>query len=242
MTPLVKRVAILQSNYIPWKGYFDLLGFADEFILFDDMQYTRRDWRNRNRIKTPTGLQWLTVPVQSSGKYHQSIRDTLIDGHQWADEHWKSIQRNYRKAPYFDDVCSWLAPHFETSYKYLIDLNHSLIHQLKTTLNLRTHVSVSWDYQITEGKSERLLSLCQQAGATHYVSGPSAQAYLDTSLFANAGITIEWFSYNDYPVYPQLWGQFEHGVSILDLLFNTGPAASFYIQKTTKPKNGSNRM
>lgn len=235
----MKRVAILQSNYIPWKGYFDLLGFVDEFILFDDMQYTRRDWRNRNRIKTPTGLQWLTVPVQASGKYHQAIRDTLIDGKHWADEHWKSIERNYRRAPHFAEVAGWLAPYFQTPYKYLIDLNHALIHQITSTLNLQTQISLSWDYQLPPGKSERLLSLCKQADATHYVSGPSAKAYLDTEIFTAADITVEWFNYNGYPVYPQLWGDFEHAVSILDVLFNTGPMASSYIRKVTEPQNVS---
>lgn len=106
----MKKVAILQSNYIPWKGYFDLIGAVDEFILYDDMQYTRRDWRNRNQIKTPQGVQWLTVPVRVKGKYEQKIRDTEIDGSDWAVAHWKALVQNYARAPHFAEIAAWLEP------------------------------------------------------------------------------------------------------------------------------------
>jgi hypothetical protein len=228
----MKRIAIVQSNYIPWKGYFDLMAAVDEFILYDDMQYTRRDWRNRNQIKTPHGLHWLTVPVQTKGRYHQAIRDTLIDGEVWSAEHWKTLAQNYRRAPHFDTVASWLEPFYRQPYTHLSLLNHALIRQITSALDISTPIRCSWDYQLVPGKSERLLSLCQQAGATHYVSGPSARGYLDTELFTSAGLVVEWFDYKDYPVYPQLWGDFQHGVSILDLLFNTGPDAAAYLRHT----------
>src|ERR1700754_2429408 len=99
-----KRVAIVQSNYIPWKGYFDLIAAVDEFILYDDMQYTRRDWRNRNQIKTPLGVQWMTVPVQVKGKYYQKIKDTEIDGIDWAEAHWRLLAQNYRRAAHFNEI------------------------------------------------------------------------------------------------------------------------------------------
>lgn len=105
-----KRIAILQSNYIPWKGYFDMIAAVDEFILYDDMQYTRRDWRNRNQIKTPQGVQWLTVPVRVKGKYDQTIRETEIDGIDWAGTHWKIIAQNYRRAPRFEEVAAVFEP------------------------------------------------------------------------------------------------------------------------------------
>lgn len=108
-----KKVAIVQSNYIPWKGYFDMIAAVDEFILYDDMQYTRRDWRNRNQIKTPQGPQWLTVPVKVKGKYLQTIRETEIDGVDWVEAHWKAIVQNYRRAPHFEEV----AAAFEPSYR-----------------------------------------------------------------------------------------------------------------------------
>lgn len=106
----MKKVAIVQSNYIPWKGYFDLVAKVDEFILYDDMQYTRRDWRNRNQIKTPQGIQWLTVPVRVKGKYHQTIRETEIEGDQWATAHWKALSQNYRRTPHFTEIANWLEP------------------------------------------------------------------------------------------------------------------------------------
>lgn len=228
----MKRVAIVQSNYIPWKGYFDLLAAVDEFILYDDMQYTRRDWRNRNRIKTPHGLQWLSVPVQVKGRYHQTIRETLIDGQVWSAEHWKSLQQNYRRAPYFESVAGWLEPYYRQPVTHLVELNHALLRGIAAALAITTPIRCSWDYQLTPGKTERLLSLCRQAGASHYVSGPSARGYLEVDLFTASGLSVEWFDYAGYPEYPQLWGEFLHGVSILDLLFNTGPQAAAYLRYT----------
>jgi len=124
----MKKVAILQSNYIPWKGYFDLIAAVDEFILYDDVQYTRRNWRNRNRIKTPRGVQWLTVPVQVKGKYHQKIREAGIDGASWAAAHWKTLERNYRRAPCFSEIASWAEPlYLGESYSHLSRLNRRFI-------------------------------------------------------------------------------------------------------------------
>lgn len=119
----MKKVAILQSNYIPWKGYFDMIAAVDEFILYDDMQYTRRDWRNRNQIKTPQGVHWLTVPVQVKGKYYQKIRETEIDGTNWASTHWKALEQNYRRAPHYTEIASWLEPlYLEESFTHISPL------------------------------------------------------------------------------------------------------------------------
>ena len=219
----MKKVAILQSNYIPWKGYFDLIAAVDEFILYDDMQYTRRDWRNRNLIKTPQGPQWLTVPVKVKGKYEQTIRETEIDGTQWAANHWKSLSLNYRRAKYFDEVSTWLQALYEAQPDASIsELNRRFIMAVCTYLGIHTEISHSWDYHLRDGKSERLADLCVQAGATQYISGPAARSYLDEQIFADLGIDVVWFDYTGYPEYPQLWGEFVHGVSILDLLFNCG--------------------
>jgi hypothetical protein len=220
-----KRVAILQSNYIPWKGYFDMIAAVDEFILYDDMQYTRRDWRNRNQIKTPQGVQWLTVPVQVKGKYHQKIRETLIDGEEWAGVHWRTLVQNYARAPHFTEISAWLEPIYlgEPFYTHLSQLNRRLIEAVCCYLGIQTRITNSWDYQLGEGKSERLADLCLQAGAGEYVSGPSAQGYLDEACFAEHEIKVTWFDYAGYPAYPQLWGEFVHYVSILDILFNCGP-------------------
>ena len=124
----MKRVAILQSNYIPWKGYFDLIAAVDEFILYDDMQYTRRDWRNRNQIKTPQGLQWLTVPVRVKGKFLQKINETEIEGQDWAATHWKTLAQNYRRAPHFAEVARWLEPlYLERPPLLLSELNRKCL-------------------------------------------------------------------------------------------------------------------
>jgi hypothetical protein len=227
----LKKVAILQSNYIPWKGYFDMIGAVDEFILYDDMQYTRRDWRNRNQIKTPQGVQWLTVPVRVKGKYDQKIRDTEIDGSDWAVAHWKALAQNYARAPHFAEIAVWLEPLYRTaSYTHLSELNRRFIEVVCAYLEIDTVISDSRDYPLLEGKTERLADLCAQAGGTEYVSGPSARDYVDESVFENSGIKLTWFDYAGYPEYPQLWGEFAHGVTVLDLLFNCGKDAGRFMR------------
>jgi hypothetical protein len=219
----MKKVAILQSNYIPWKGYFDLIAYVDEFILFDDMQYTRRDWRNRNQIKTPQGLQWLTVPVQVKGRFYQKIRETEIAGTEWATTHWRTIEQNYRKAPYFREITDWLEPlYLATPHTHLSALNRCFLEAVCSYLDIQTPITNSWDYPSEDGQTERLVRLCHEAGGTEYVSGPAAKNYIDETLFKAQKITLTWFDYSGYPEYPQLWGEFRHGVSILDMLFNCG--------------------
>ena len=226
-----KKVAIVQSNYIPWKGYFDLINAVDEFILYDDVQYTRRDWRNRNYIKTPKGLEWLTIPVDVKGKYHQRIRDTRVSEPGWAEGHWKSILHNYAKASHFPRY----RPLFEELYlgckeEYLSRINHRFMTAICDLLGIRTRITWSMDYALEEGKTERLVGLCKSAGAQHYLSGPSARDYMDESLFAREGIEVSYMDYSGYPEYTQLHGAFEHTVSVLDLLFNEGPDAPRFMK------------
>ena len=178
--PRPKRVAIVQSNYIPWKGYFDLIRRVDEFVLFDDAQFTRRDWRNRNRIKTARGLEWLTIPVEIKGKYHQAVEDTRISDPSWHRKHWMSLYHAYSKSPCF----SQYAPRIEEVYQqasddYLSRVNLRFIRAVCGILGIDTTITWSTDYEATGRKSERLVSLCTQAGATEYLSGPSARTYLD---------------------------------------------------------------
>jgi hypothetical protein len=225
-----KSVAILQSNYIPWKGYFDLITLVDEFILFDDMQYTRRDWRNRNKIKTPNGLMWLTIPVKVKGKYHQKICETAVSDLQWNEKHWKMIRYNYSNHPFFDEYKDL----FEELYlgceeNLLSQINFRFLTAICKILGIDTKLSWSMDYQIVDGKTERLIDLCQQAGATAYLSGPAAKGYIDESLFESAEIELEYMDYSGYPEYSQLYPPFEHGVSIIDLIFNEGPNTPKYM-------------
>jgi hypothetical protein len=221
-----KKVAVVQSNYIPWKGYFDLIHAVDEFVLFDDVQYTRRDWRNRNRIKTPEGTRWLTVPVLTKGNYLAPIKDITVSEPRWGEQHWKSLSAAYGRAPHFKRYADLFAGlYLALGDSTLSSVNRRFIEAICGLLGIRTRISWSMDYEVGEGKNERLIALCRQAGADVYVSGPSARAYLDEALFQRQGIRVEFFDYDGYPEYPQLHPPFEHNVSVLDLLFHVGPEA-----------------
>ncbi len=233
MTPPTKRVAIVQSSYIPWKGYFDLIRSVDEFILFDDVQFTKRDWRSRNRIKTGQGGLWLTVPVSTKGKYLQAIKDTEIADPAWQNAHWQTISTHYARAPFFPLYKAALEELFRgCTETHLSLVNRRLIEGLCGMLGITTRLSWSMDYTVVPGKTERLVSLCRQAGAAEYLSGASARDYLDATLFAAAGIGVAFTDYAGYPEYPQLHPPFDHYVSVIDLLLNTGPdALSFMVRQ-----------
>jgi hypothetical protein len=225
----MKKIAILQSNYIPWKGYFDMIAAVDEFILYDDMQFTKNDWRNRNQIKTPQGAQWLTVPVGID--ISRRIRDVVTLDARWQLKHRNSLECNYRRAAHFDEIWTWLEPlYIGQSYTHLSQLNRCFIVAICNYLCIKTLITNSWDYALPDGKTERLAALCTQAGGTEYISGPAAKDYVEESVFSEAGIKLTWFDYVGYPEYPQLWGDFTHGVTILDLLFNCGKDAYRYMR------------
>jgi WbqC-like protein family len=226
-----KRVAIVQSCYIPWKGYFDLINLVDEFILYDDRQYTRRDWRNRNRIKTPQGTAWLTIPVQVKGKYLQRIDETLVDGQAWREQHWRSLQQCYAACGHFDEFGPRLLRLYEAAAEDRLSMiNRAFLDEVCEILGIDTPLTWSTDYAPEGNRSERLLSLCVQSGATTYLSGPSAREYLDETLFTEQGIAIEYMDYAGYPEYEQPYPPFEHAVTILDLLFCTGSAAPAHLK------------
>lgn len=231
----MKTVAIVQSNYVPWRGYFDLIAAVDEFILYDEVQYTKHDWRNRNLIKTPQGRQWLTVPVKSRGLLGQSVRQAEIAGRGWAAKHWKSLEANYRRAPHFDAVAALLRPvYLERQHGHLSALNRQLIELVCRTLGITTRITDARDYRLEGDRNERLVGLCRQAGAARYLSGPAARSYLDERCFAEGGVAVAWFDYDGYAEYPQLWGPFEPRVSVLDLLFNCGPRAAQYLRHAAR--------
>ncbi|HRT04756.1 MAG TPA: WbqC family protein [Kiritimatiellia bacterium] len=226
----MKKVAILQSNYIPWKGYFDLIRRVDEFILYDEMQYTKNDWRNRNLIKTPRGTLWLTIPVVQNC-LHQKISETKIADPRWAKKHMGSLQMNYARAPHFPAYASRI---FETYSEvehepFLSRVNFAFIRSICNWLGIRTKITWASDYELADGKTERLVDLCRQTGATDYISGPAAKNYLKMELFERADIRVHWMDYSNYAEYAQLFPPFVHGVSILDLIFNVGErAAQFF--------------
>ena len=229
---LVKTVAIAQSSYVPWKGYFDLINLADEFVLLDDVQFTRRDWRNRNRIKTAQGLLWLTIPVEVKGKYRQTIAETRVADPGWATRHLKSLRHAYGRAPYYTAYearfDSWYdAASGETS---LSAINRIFVDGLCEVLRIDSRISASDEYELDDEPTARLVSICRQAGAGRYVSGPSARAYLDEEAFRRHGIEVVYMDYAGYPEYPQLHPPFEHAVSVVDLLVNTGASAQLFLK------------
>jgi WbqC-like protein family len=228
----VKRIAIVQSNYIPWKGYFDLIGHVDEFVLYDDAQFTRRDWRNRNRIKTTNGTHWLTIPVLVKGRYLQRIDETLVADPAWARAHWKTLTQAYAAAPHFDAYRDLFASTYESCAREtrLSKINRLLLDAVCSVLGIETEFRWSTEYAAQGVKTERLLDICLAARADEYLSGPAAKAYLDQQAFEAAGIRVTWADYSGYREYRQLHPPFEHHVSVLDLIFNTGPDAPAYLK------------
>jgi len=224
-----KRVAVLQSNYVPWKGYFDIMRDVDLFIFYDDRQFTKNDWRNRNQIKAASGPEWLTIPVGDA--IDRLICDVAIANESWQAKHWRTLQQNYGRCPHFARYREYFADvYLGRRWTNLSELNQTLIrHIAREFLGLRTEFADSRDYAATGQKLDRLLDLVVQSGATTYVSGPSAKEYIVAERFNQAGIDLVWKDYAGYPPYPQRFPPFEHKVSILDLLFNCGPEAPHYI-------------
>lgn len=220
---------ILQSNYIPWKGYFDLIHDADVFVFYDDVQFTKQDWRTRNKIKTAQGPQWLSVPAGADR--NRLICEVRLTDSSWQSKHWKTIEQNYRKCPHFEQY----RPIFEELYlarawDNLSALNQTFIRRIaRELLGITTHFIDSREFKAHGQKQDRLLDILGKLGATRYISGPAAKDYIDPARFEEAGIELIWKDYSGYPEYPQRYPPFEHGVSILDLLFNVGPSAPWYI-------------
>jgi hypothetical protein len=225
----MKRVGVIQSNYIPWKGYFDIIHDVDLFIFYDDVQYTKNDWRNRNRIKTMQGPHWLTIPV---GPHKDKLicEIELVD-QQWRKKHWETIRQSYAKAAHFKTYKAFFEHvYLECEWPTLSELNQYLTKQICCEfLGINTCFRDSREFQLTGAKQERLLDLLKQVGATSYVSGLSARAYIEDERFEEAGITLIYKDYRGYPEYPQLFPPFEHAVSIVDLLLNCGSTAAEYI-------------
>jgi hypothetical protein len=236
------KVVILQPSYIPWRGFFHQIYKADLFIFCDDVQYDKRGWRNRNQIKTGQGKQWLTIPVYNKGAQVENIPIKNIRicwDRLWNEEHWKAIRFSYVKAPYFKTCAEFLEPFYRQKPEFLADFTIDLTIKLASQLGIsHTRFMRSSELEgITGQKTDRLINTLTAVNATHYISGPSAQDYIDEDKFAAAGITLEYMNY-DYPVYPQLYPPYDPYVSILDLLFMKGPEAlDFIISK--EEKNGS---
>jgi hypothetical protein len=220
-----RRVAVLQSNYLPWKGYFDIIHDVDLVIFYDDVQYTKNDWRNRNRIKTPRGVEWLTIPVGM--RIHRMICEVELPDDWWAADHLDKLTRAYAAAPFFEEYRGFLEQiYLQPRWRLLSDLNQHLIRTIAVEfLGITTEFRDSREFAARGRKQDRLLALLQEAGAEVYVSGPAAKDYLDADAFARAGVEVRWKDYSGYPEYRQLHPPFVHEVTVLDLLFHTGGGA-----------------
>jgi len=223
------KLAVLQSNYIPWKGYFDIIHDVDLFLFYDEVQYTKNDWRNRNRIYTQTGVQWLTVPV--SAGLDVSIDQAAIVPDRWQMKHYQSLLTSYAKAPFFQYYRDFLEfVYLESKWEKISDINQFLIKKISSEfLKIPTRFDSSRNFASSGSGHQKLLSLIQSTGAAVYVSGPAAKSYIHAEDYQKAGIQLIWKDYSNYPEYRQLFQPFEHHISILDLLFNTGADAPYYI-------------
>jgi hypothetical protein len=231
-----RKVFITQSNYIPWKGYFDAINEADVFVVYDHVQYTKNDWRNRNRIKTANGIIWLTIPVLQIS-LQQKINETRIIQKNWNEKHWKALALSYAKAPFFKqykDIFEETYTSIETDN--LSEVNQIFINLICKILRIDTPIIRSTDLDISEpDRVKRLVNICRQLEADEYISGPSAKNYLDESLFHEANMTVKWIDNSGYEPYKQLYEPFEHAVSVVDLIFNEGESATTYM-KSFKPQ------
>jgi hypothetical protein len=225
-----KKVAIIQSNYIPWKGYFDIINMVDEFIIYDEVQFTKNDWRNRNQIKTPHGKLWISIPVRQT-RLHQKISEIVVADSIWRGKHWKTICQYYSKAKCFDVYAPMLEELYMGSEEiYLSKINYHFIRTINSILGIKTRISFDREYELYGSRTERILHLCQKVGASEYFSGPSARDYIEKEVLDKGGIKLTYFDYSGYPEYSQLFPPFDHAVSVIDLILNEGPESPCYMK------------
>ncbi len=226
-----KICAINQSNYVPWKGYFDQINTVDEFIIYDCVQYTKNDWRNRNKVKSAQGVQWLTIPVSLPFGLKTRIDEVVTADPQWAKKHWTSISCNYARAEYFDQYKDEVAEFYrDLDTTNLSEINLRFLKWVCNLFSIKTRITRADEYELHDDRNMRLVNLCKQVGASTYISGPLAKNYLDVGLFTENDIKVIWMDYSGYPPYRQLFGPFEHSVSVLDLIFNEGPNSTKFMK------------
>ncbi len=216
------RVTILQPSYLPWLGFFEQMSRSDKFVLLDDVQYTRRDWRNRNRIRVRENWIWLTVPVQQKSRFSQSLLETRIDNSvSWRRKHLETLRQHYCKAPFFEKYFPRCQQVYEKDWTFLFDLCLETINLIKEEMGIETPLLRSSEMKPGGEKTERLVSICRELGATHYLSGESGSNYIAEEDFSSQDIALEYQNY-EHPVYPQRYTGFVPHLSAIDLLFNCG--------------------
>jgi hypothetical protein len=227
----MKTIAIIQPSFLPWRGYFQIISQCDDFIFYDNVQYDRRGWRNRNQIKSANGLIWLTVPTLTKGKYHQLINETEIDNSvSWQKKILTSIRCSYGKSPFFDPYFTWLSSALGREWRFISDLDMFTTEAIAEFLKIKTRFHKASDLSLSSKEpAEKLVEICNFFSAQKYISGPSAKGYIGEGKgFVEAQILLEYASY-DLPAYPQVLGEFNPYVSVLDLLFNMGPESYLFL-------------
>jgi hypothetical protein len=240
------KICILQPSYIPWKGFFHQIARSDVFVFFDTVQYDKRGWRNRNRIKTPQGLSWLTIPVQAKGTHNGLlIQDVCVQDNSWIESHLQKLRLNYKQAPHFKTEFPWIEAMFRdigNQHERISTISAEMTKQIAQRLGIQTKFVYASELSVEASEpNERLLKIIKALQGTHYLSGPSAKNYMDLARFEAENILVEWMTY-EYPPYPQLYPPFTHEVSILDLIVMTGSEqAGHYIwspeRELTPPTN-----
>jgi hypothetical protein len=217
------RVGILQPGYLPWLGFFEQMHKSDVFIIYDDVQYDKESWRNRNRIKTANGVQWLTVPVQIEFNNHPLIKDVIIDNKtNWRKKHLFSIRQNYSKAPLFRKYIDIFENVYSREWEYLVDINMYFILKLSESLGIiQKKIIRSSMLNMSGGRTERLINICKLFNADTFYEGAAGKNYIDSTQFLRHGIKVEFQDYK-HPLYKQLHGDFVPYLSVIDLLFNHG--------------------
>ncbi|GAC1576684.1 MAG: WbqC family protein [Candidatus Elarobacter sp.] len=233
-----QTAVVLQPSYLPWRGYFDLVDRADVFVFYDDVQYDKHGWRNRNRVKTANGPAWLTVPVHAHGAVREgaTIADIAVDHRRdWVRTHLETLRHAYRRQPYYARYAPLIASILEKRHPRLVDLTIELTVALARELGSTTRFVRSSEFAAHGAKNDRLLDVLERIGATRYLSGPSARAYIDPERFAAAGIALEYAEYA-YPAYEQNHGPYERAISLVDTLFALGPATIDNIRAYRTPE------
>lgn len=233
----MKSVAIIQPSFLPWRGFFSIISAVDTFVHYDDVQFDKDGWRNRNNIKTPNGLIWITVPVKTKGLSGQKINETsIVYDKDWARKILSSIRLSYSRAAHFDKYFEWLSSVLSQRWPSISDLNIRLTEDVCSFFSLKCTFVRSSQLKSREnlGRVERIVSICQELGATRYVSGPSAKSYItNPDLFTKNEIELLYYKYSFEP-YHQIHGDFVPNVSILDVLMNCGGDARWLKAKDDK--------
>ena len=233
----LRTVSVLQPGYIPWLGFFDQMQRVDVFVVYDDVQFDKHGWRNRNRVKSPNGPYWLTVPVRHHGLMQPRINEIVIDRQQpWVRKHVGTFRQFYAAAPFLESYLPALEELLRRDYQFLIDLDVALIEYFASCFGIKRKMVLASQLNIVGERTERLIRICQHYGASHYLSGDAAKAYLDDELFRQSGIDVVWHSYR-HPVYRQQYGAFVSHLSAADLLFNCGSKSREFFVESNEKRN-----